>query len=713
MVAVSREPGSPEASASERRTRRGQGLIIPVGGKPGLSAQAGRTIGRRLAAYVRFVHRTSSVIMEPPDAFERLLPHQPVIIALWHGQFLMTAMNRPDIPVVAMVSRHGDAELVGAAMNGLGIAVVRGAGAAGQRNDRGAARALRQALACLAEGRSFAMTADIPPGPARHAGEGIVSLARLSGCPIVPVAAATSRFITFDTWSRLTLNLPYSKLAYVYGEPIVVPPDLDEEGLEYYRRSVECALDEVTARAYALVGSDDTRVRPVLRSALEGPLRPGLRLRTYRGLTRALSGLAPLVLRHRERQGKEDPSRRAERQGRAGFERPPGPLVWLHAASVGETNAILPLIDRLSAAHPDMHFVLTTGTVTSARLAESRLGPCAVHQYVPLDIPQYARAFLDHWRPDLAIFTESDIWPNLVLSASDRGIPLALVNARMSSRSYGRWRRNKGIARPLFGRFALVVAQNERLARRFSDLGAPHVIVGGNLKIDAPPPPVDAGERARLVDAIAGRPVFVAASTHEGEEEIVASAHRAAARRVASLLTIIAPRHPERGTGIAENLKTLGLRVQQRSAGALPDASTDIYIADTIGELGLFYSTTEVALVGGSLVPHGGQNPIEAIRHGAIVLAGPETHNFRDTYAALARYGGVVEVKDERELAEVVAVLLEDPDIRARLHHGADMALETLAGALGRTLEALAPLLPAAAAQSTGPILPGRLRAGS
>src|SRR5581483_2847098 len=249
-------------------------------------------------------------------------------------------------------------------------------------------------------------------------------------------------------------------------------------------------------------------------------------LKTYRALTSCARPIAPLLLSLRGRRGKEEPLRRNERLGRASVKRPSGQLVWFHAASVGETNAILPVMKALSQERPSLSFLLTTGTVTSAQLAAKRLGPRAVHQYAPLDAPEYVASFLDHWRPDLGVFTESEIWPNLILESAARGIPLALVNARMTKRSFRRWRRSLSFAQPLFSRCTVVLAQNETLARRFSALGAPSVIPAGNLKIDAPPAVVDSVELERLRQALHGRPVLIAASTHEGEEQIIAEAHR-------------------------------------------------------------------------------------------------------------------------------------------------------------------------------------------
>jgi 3-deoxy-D-manno-octulosonic-acid transferase len=560
--------------------------------------------------------------------------------------------------------------------------------------DRGGSYALRAATRALKGGSTFSMTADVPPGPARVSGSGIVTLARFSGRPILPFAVASSRFIAFNSWSRMTINLPFSKLAYVIGDPIWVPADADEETVERLRLEVEAGLNAVTARAYQSAGGDIARATP--RAVLErsgAPIPLGWLLRAYRAGTSLMRVAAPLLLKIRERQGKENPKRFGERLGVASVPRPDGVLMWLHAASVGETNAILPLIERLTADH-DVRVLLTTGTTTSAGLAAQRLGAKAVHQFVPLDTPEYVKAFLDHWKPDLAVFTESEIWPNLIIETADRKIPLALVNGRMSARSYNRWRRNSAFSRPLFLRFDIVLAQNERLARMFTDLGARKALSVGNLKIDAPPPPVDVGELERLRAALKGRPVLVAASTHEGEEEIVAAAHRRLARAVEGICTIIAPRHPERGTAIGEALKGMGLGVAQRSLGQLPGERTDIYIADTIGELGTLYALTAVAFIGGSLVERGGQNPIEAIGHGAAVLMGPHWGNFRDFYRALLRHKGAQQVANADELAAAAAALIANEAELQRMRSGAKTALLSLSGALDRTAEALAAFLP-------------------
>lgn len=652
--------------------------------------------GRLIARLIKRVDQTSEKVFDPPDLTTRLYGEHPAIIAFWHGQFMMVpVLNAHNVSVKAMVARHGDAELIGTALSELGVDLIRGAGAGGRRKDRGGAQALRLAIRALEEGASICMTADVPPGPARRVGEGIITLARLSGRPILPVALATSRFVALDTWSRMTINLPNSKLAATAGPAVRVPRDATPEQLETLRQEVENHLNDAMRRAYQLAGADVTRATPAGALGPDVPPRkPGLRLKLYRTVTRAMEPLVPGWLALRARHGKEVAARRAERFGIASMGRPEGPLVWVHAASVGETNAALPVIAALREARPDLSFLLTTGTRTSAMLAENRLGPRGMHQFVPLDSPKYARRFLEHWKPDAAVFTESEIWPNLILETAARKIPLALINARMSNRSFKRWRRNSGMAAMLFGRFQLVLAQNARLARSFSLLGARNVVVSGNLKIDSPPPPVDSRALDQLRSAIGQRPLWLAASTHPGEDEQIAAAHKLIAERHPTLLTIIVPRHPERGPSIADMVGSQGLKASLRSAGALPDADVTIYVADTIGELGTFYTLTPIAFIGGSLVAHGGQNPIEAARHGAAILTGPHTHNFTDSYAALTEKGGARVVTDAASLAEAVNDLLSDGKALAHMTQGADAALEGLAGALALTTEGILNLLP-------------------
>lgn len=650
--------------------------------------------GSTLARFIQLVQRTSKRTYEPEDLLERLADVHPCVVACWHGQFMMVAGFRPEnVKVAAMVAKHGDAELIGEAMRALDVELIRGAGAGTRRRDRGGASALRASLNALADDYSLVMTADIPPGPARVAGGGIIAIGRMSGRPIVPVAVASKHFASFDTWSRLTFNLPYSRLAFVAGDPIKVPADADADVLESKRLELETSLNAATIRAYELAGGDITRATPLEVLAAASPPAPGPVLNIYRAGTSLLRPAVPMLLNIRGRQGKEDAPRRGERLGFAGRPRPEGDVVWVHAASVGEMNAVMPLIERILSDNPRVQVLLTTGTTTSAEIAARRLPERAIHQYVPLDVPQYVARFLDHWKPTIAIFTESDIWPNLVLGTANRDIPLVLVNARMSPRSISRWRRFARVGRPLFSRFAAILTQNELIERAIKRLGAPHVITAGNLKIDSPPPHVDAATEAALRASIGQRPVFLAASTHPGEDTIIAAAHSLMRADIEGLLTIIVPRHPERGTNLAASLGGLGLKTQlrSRSADVLPE--TEIYIADTIGELGTFYAISDVALVGGSLVKHGGQNPIEAIRLDACVLTGPYTHNFKDAYRSLIRDGGAIEVRSSDDIARHVTRLHTNRQAAAAMRSSAQRSLDSMKGALDKTLGAIQPFL--------------------
>lgn len=429
------------------------------------------------------------------------------------------------------------------------------------------------------------------------------------------------------------------------------------------------------------------------QAATGGPPPLPLALRTYRAVMSLARPALWLVLRRRTERGKEDRLRRTERYGIAGMARPEGDLLWLHAASVGETNAVLPLIERLLAARRNLTVLLTTGTVTSAGLAAKRLPARALHQYLPLDSAPYVRRFLDHWRPTLGILTEQEIWPNLILEAHARGIRLALINARMSGRSLARWQGKPNVAKALFGRLDAVLAQNDQLARALAALGAMNAAAVGNLKLDAPLLPIDTVAAAALNKALANRPRFVAASTHPGEETVIAEAHRLMRPAIPTLCTIIAPRHPHRGPQIAAELAAAGHKVALRSRGELPDGDVDIYIADTIGELGTLYSVARVAFIGGSLVDRGGQNPIEPVRLGASVLVGPHTASFSDIYGALLAGGGAVEVHNAADLARQIPEWLGNPASRDASVAMASATLDSLSGGLERTTQAIIAML--------------------
>ena len=655
-----------------------------------------RLLGGLAGRYIRFVERSSTLVPGSDDATAVMAAHHPAIIAMWHGEFMLVAPLAPKgFGFANMVARHGDAELIGTALETFDMTLVRGGGAAGRRRDRGGTRAFLEALRLLENGTSITMTADVPPGTPRRAGLGIIKLAQKSGRPIIPIAVASSRFVTVDTWSRMTVNLPASRLSLVTGDPVTVDAAADAAELEAARAQLEAKLDDATRRAYKLVGADATQATPAAGFKVGDPHpRPGLPLKVYSAAARALAGTVPAVLSYREKKGKEDPRRRNERLGISSLERPPGSLIWLHAASVGETNSILPLMETLRRHRPDCRFLLTTGTVTSANLVQSRLGPGDTHQYATLDVPLFVNRFLDHWRPDLAVLTESEIWPNMILAASERDIPFALVNARMSDRSYRRWRRYRRSARALLGRLRIILTQNDRLARRFRELGGRDVRTKGNLKVDAPPLAVDAAALDNLRDQVAGRPVFLAASTHPGEETILFDAFATIRASLPDTLLIVVPRHADRGADIAREAEAAGLTVARRSEGHPVESGTAVHVADTMGELGLFYSLSDAAFIGGSLVPHGGQNPLEAVRLGTAVLSGPHHANFADTFRDLSRREAAIIVHDAEGLASATLNALLDADMREALTLRAQSAIAEMAGALDATTEALLELLP-------------------
>src|SRR3954463_1884299 len=325
-------------------------------------------------------------------------------------------------------------------------------------------------------------------------------------------------------------------------------------------------------------------------------------LRVYRKLSYAMVPLSPALISRRLRLGKEDPARFGERRGLSADIRPTGPLVWIHGASVGEVLAAAALIERLRALN--LRILLTSGTVTSAAIVAKRFPPDVIHQYVPYDSPRYVKRFLDHWRPSLALFIESDLWPNLILSSAARRVPMVLINGRMSHRSFPRWRRVSNTISGRLGRFELCLAQSETDAERFSALGSPNVVTTGNLKLDVPAPPADQARLERLMGMTRGRPALGAASTHPGEDEMLVEAHKTLAGFFPGLLTVIVPRHPDRGEAIAPMVAGVGLQAALRSRGELPVVTSDIYVADTMGELGLFYRLSPIVFMGGSLVEH-------------------------------------------------------------------------------------------------------------
>jgi 3-deoxy-D-manno-octulosonic-acid transferase len=400
-----------------------------------------------------------------------------------------------------------------------------------------------------------------------------------------------------------------------------------------------------------------------------------------------------LLLRYRVTRGKEIGARLPERRGIDRTPRPSGRLVWLHAASVGEMTSVLPVLAALAERDADVSMLLTTGTVTSAlvlaqRLPAMGLSGRVMHRFVPLDVPAWVGRFLDHWRPDAACFVESELWPNILAACRVRSIPAMLINARMSARSHAKWSRFPWAAHAVLSGFARIHARGEEDASRLRALGADRIEVMGDLKLAAPDLPVDPVALREMEGRLAGRPVFLAASTHPGEEPLIQQVHDVLCTRHPRLLTIIAPRHPERGAELAD---ALGAPSRQHG-DAPPDAG--VWIADTLGELGLWYRLSQVAFIGRSLIPPGGgQNPLEPARLGCAIATGPYVENFTDHVALLRGAGALEMTEDVPALTRFVDAMLSDVDARRRMGERAKAAVKAPESLPDNTARALLELM--------------------
>jgi 3-deoxy-D-manno-octulosonic-acid transferase len=420
-----------------------------------------------------------------------------------------------------------------------------------------------------------------------------------------------------------------------------------------------------------------------------------LPLALYAAATGLFEPLAPGLLRRRAARGKEDPDRLNERLGRATVARPEGPLIWLHGVSVGESLSLLPLIAGLRDRRPGLNILVTSGTVTSAQLLAKRLPDGVIHQFAPVDAPGAANQFLDHWRPDAALFVESELWPNLIVAARRRGVRLALLSARMTEASARRWGRAPTTARALLRAFDPILPQDEATAERLARLGGeagPRL----NLKLVVDAPPVDAELVAALKAGADGRKIVLAASTHPGEEALIADAFRAALVGGPDALLVVAPRHPERGAQVGAELTAAGFQVARRAAGEPLTPPTTAYVADTLGELGAFYAAADAVVMGGGFAEGvGGHNPLEAARLEAAVVTGPHVFNAREIYAEMLADAAVIEAADADALARHIRGLLANPAIARRIGEAAGAFAGRQGAALDAALELLEPLLPA------------------
>ena len=413
-------------------------------------------------------------------------------------------------------------------------------------------------------------------------------------------------------------------------------------------------------------------------------------LNIYRGLTYLAYPFVYLLLRKRLARGKEDFYRIIERKGNYREKRPDGRLIWLHGASVGECLSMMPLVNYLVSL-PNIKVLVTSGTVTSAELMKKRLPAGAIHQYVPVDLPTYTRKFIEHWHPDLGLFFESDFWPNLLMDAHKEGVPLILLNGRISDKSFKSWSRLPFFIRSLLKLFTFGFGQTQEDADRMKKLGFKDAQCVGNLKFAAVPAPFDLSELSRMKSEIGERFVWVAGSTHDNEEELVIEIHQSLQRLHPNMLTVIAPRHPNRADEIEKMIREKGLTVHRRSKQE--DTKADVYLADTIGEMGLIYRLSHFVFVGGSLIPFGGQNMLEPMRIGACTFIGPYAFNFKEIVKKAADQGALIEVKDKFELLASLEATIENPQRASKIANAGQALANSETAVLQRVVAVLLPYI--------------------
>jgi 3-deoxy-D-manno-octulosonic-acid transferase len=417
-------------------------------------------------------------------------------------------------------------------------------------------------------------------------------------------------------------------------------------------------------------------------------------LTIYKTILRAGTPFIKRTLSERLDRGKEDPLRISERYGIASLPRPSGTLIWFHVASVGEAQSIRVIIDELLNANSDLHILVTSVTRTSADLLNQQLPPRAFHQYAPFDHPNWVKAFLNHWQPSMAIWVESELWPSMLAQIRKRYIHAALLNARLSPTSLKRWKFSGSFIREILSTFNVILCQTSHDETSFETLGATRVVTTGNIKYCAEALSYDAHEYEILKTQINTRPCWIYASTHDDEESIAATIHKDLKTKIPNLLTLIAPRHPERTAKIYETLKTQDLNIIKRSSAEPITDQTDILLIDTMGELGLFYRLSKIAMIGRSLSLDGGggHNPLEAMRLGSVIIHGKAVQNLQDIYDDIHKAEAGITVHDRYELAQALQKLFNHPQSYKVLLDATNEFILSQKSILEKTLDELEPL---------------------
>ncbi|OUI99715.1 glycosyltransferase N-terminal domain-containing protein [Acetobacter sp. DsW_54] len=615
-----------------------------------------------IRAYLGFALRTTRWTFKiDPQSYLYLTSQEgrTAVVAFWHEVLPLTPAlwwwaerQNPAVHLRVLVSRNSDGRVIADVVAPWRIWSIAGSSNTRGKSKGGAAAMLRM-RASLLHGCLVAITPDGPCGPRRQTQQGAEALARLVGKPVIPMGASC-RAIRLKSWDKMFFPLPFGRGVFVSGAPLWPTPDCQMQDPAF---NLQTHMNNLMEQA---------RVEQQHAAAGHIALRPQVTCPSHiwKGVGALLAPALPLYLRWRQSKGKEVAGRVREKMGFATCPRPSGKLLWFHAASVGEALSILPLVQACLRQNAHITVLVTTGTVTASTIVAQRFAhDRVVHQFMPLDVPRWCQRFLNHWAPQAAVFTESELWPTVLGACHARNLPVVLVNGRMSASSFRFWQRVPGVAQRMLAPFAWVSARTEEDAQRLRSLGALSQLSPGDLKTAAPPLPVDAQVLADLRAVIGERPVFVAASTHAGEEEVIARAAHIIRQTYPNLLSIIVPRHPERGADISSRLNSAPRRAQN----ALPTERDAFWVCDTLGELGLFFRLGDCTFIGNSLpvCPGGGHNPFEPARLGCVVATGPRVHNFEEAYQAL--HECVQDVQDEQSLAAWVVRMLSCPDARAVL----------------------------------------------
>ena len=613
-----------------------------------------------------------------------------LLVAFWHEALALspalwwwTEPRNPSMQLHVLVSRNRDGRLIANIVAPWRIPAIHGSSDKKGKNKGGAA-ALRQIRMALERGHTIAVMPDGPKGPHRHIQPGVLALAEKTGVPIIPVGVQC-RCLHAPSWDRMILPLPFGRGRIVCAEPVHVKDGNRGTAATQLLERLNAAQEEAGRSA----DSYPERLAPmpsqcVTDKPVSAPPHPAAAQRAgapffWNVLASALAPALIVMLRHRLRRGKELRGRLRERLGLDEMPRPAGPLVWFHAASVGETVSILPVLRTLLETTPTIHILVTTGTVTGFRtltreLPEAMESGRLLHRFVPLDVPRWVRRFLHHWRPDCLVLTESELWPNMIAACNAQAIPVTVINGRLSRAALSGWQQARRTAGMMMVSLSWVAARSPEDAARFRMLGANNVFYDGDLKTAASPLSADPALLETASTAIGKRPVWIAASTHPGEEPNILAAAKIVMQSHPDLLTIIAPRHPERGATVASEAQCAfpsARPVPRRSQGDLPANTDPVWVVDTLGELGTLFRLSRIVFMGNSLIPTGGtapgggHNPFEPARLGCAIASGPAISNFEEAFEALGEATTIVNTPEE--LARWVERMLNNPDRVAQL----------------------------------------------